>query len=112
MDSAQVTNLPEEMQVYPQIERLLAAALLALAGIAHAQAPGLSDGEVRKVERDRGLLTLQHGPLKNLDMPGMTMMFRVKEPAMLDALHVGDKVHFKAEMVDGSLTVTQIEPAR
>ncbi|VTU32945.1 copper-binding protein [Variovorax sp. PBL-E5] len=94
------------------IGKILAATLLALAGMAHAQAPDLSDGEVRKVEKDRGLLTLRHGPLKNLDMPGMTMMFKVRDPGMLDAVHVGDKVHFKAEMVDGSLTVTQIEPAR
>jgi Cu/Ag efflux protein CusF len=95
------------------LQRILATSLLVLAGLAHAQpAPELSEGEVRKIEKDGGLVTLRHGPLKNLDMPGMTMMFKVRNADMLDALQVGEKVRFKAEMVDGTLTVTQIEEAR
>jgi Cu/Ag efflux protein CusF len=94
------------------LQRILATSLFVLAGLAHAQqAPELSEGEVRKIEKDGGLVTLKHGPLKNLDMPGMTMMFKVKPPALLDTLQVGEKVRFRAEMVDGTLTVTQIEAA-
>jgi Cu(I)/Ag(I) efflux system protein CusF len=80
---------------------------LALTGIAAAQ--DFADGEVRKVDKDNKKLTLKHGPLKNLDMPGMTMVFQVKDEAVLDTVQLGEKVRFVAEMVDGKLTVTQIE---
>ena len=76
-----------------------------------AQAP-LSDGEVRKVDRETKKLTLRHGPIQNLDMPSMTMVFQVKDPAMLDQLKSGDKVRFTAEKIGGAYTVTQIEVAR
>ena len=82
---------------------------LALAGLAAAQ--DFADGEVRKVDKDNKKLTLKHGPLKNLDMPGMTMVFQVKDATVLDTVQPGEKVRFVAEMVDGKLTVTQIEAA-
>ncbi|MDM0035560.1 copper-binding protein [Variovorax sp. J22P271] len=69
----------------------------------------LSDGEIRKVDPDSAKLTIKHGPLKGLDMPGMTMVFQVKDGAMLDRLQVGDKVRFRAERISGRLTVTEIE---
>ena len=72
----------------------------------------LSEGEVRKIDKEAGKLTIKHGPLLNLDMPAMTMVFRVRDPAMLDEVKVGDAIHFKAEQVDGNLTVTRLEPAR
>ena len=72
----------------------------------------LADGEVRKVDKDNKKLTLKHGPLKNLDMPGMTMVFQVSDDAMLEKVQPGDKVRFKAEKIDGKLTVTRIEAAR
>ncbi|VTU19244.1 copper-binding protein [Variovorax sp. RA8] len=72
----------------------------------------LADGEVRKVDKEGRKLTLKHGPLKNLDMPGMTMVFRVKEEAMLDKVQAGDKVRFQAEKIDGKFTVTKLEAAR
>lgn len=92
-------------------------AALAFSGAASAQsnAPGtaaadeLSDGEVRKIDTDNKKLTLRHGPLKNLDMPGMTMVFQVTDPAMLEKLQVGEKVRFQAEKIDGKFTVTRIE---
>ena len=69
----------------------------------------MSDGEVRKVDKAVGKLTLRHGEIKNLDMPPMTMVFQVKEPAILDKVKAGDKVKFRAEKtVDGYL-VTAIE---
>lgn len=75
-----------------------------------AVASALSEGEVRKVDKDAGKLTLKHGELKNLQMPPMTMVFRVKDPAMLEQVKVGDKVDFLAEKVGGQLTVIRIEP--
>ena len=78
-----------------------------------AESPGtasLTEGEVRKVDRDAQKLTLRHGAILNLDMPPMTMVFRVSDPAMLDNLEVGAKVRFHAEKVGGQLTVTRIQP--
>lgn len=69
----------------------------------------MTDGEVRKIDRDAGKLTLRHGPIVNLDMQGMTMSFRVANTAMLDGLNVGDKVRFVAERVNGATLVTRIE---
>lgn len=79
---------------------------------AHHGKDGLSTGEVRKVDRDAKKLTIKHGPLRNLDMPAMTMVFRVKDPSMLDQLKAGDKVKFEAQDVGGALTVTAIEKAK
>jgi len=73
---------------------------------------GMSEGEVRKVDSAVGKLTLRHGPLANMDMPAMTMVFRVKDPAWLTQVKVGDRVRFVAERVDGNLTVTALEPER
>ena len=71
----------------------------------------LSQGVVKKIDKVQGTLTIRHGPLKNLDMPAMTMVFRVTNPAWLDQVKLGDNLHFRAEMVHGMLTVTQIEIA-
>ncbi len=80
---------------------------------ATAPAPNsLTEGEVRKVDKDAGKITLKHGPIANLEMPEMTMVFRVKDASMLDKVKAGDKVRFAAEKVGGAITVTQIEPAK
>jgi Cu/Ag efflux protein CusF len=55
---------------------------------------------------------MKHGPLNNLDMPAMTMAFKVKEPAMLDRVKTGDQVRFLVERVNGGLTVTRLELSR
>lgn len=78
---------------------------------AGAAAAPLSDGEVRKVDKEQGKVTLRHGPLQNLDMPAMTMVFKVADPKVLDILKEGDKVKFTAEKVDGAFTVTSIQRA-
>ena len=110
--------------------RFLAMMAFLVASGAHAQASGpaqvatsappavgastsqaMSDGEVRKVDRDQGKLTLKHGPIANLEMPPMTMVFKVADPKMLDGLKAGDKVRFAADRVNGAITVTAIEPA-
>jgi Cu/Ag efflux protein CusF len=84
----------------------------ALADDAHHKAGAQSEGEIRKVDKDAQKITIKHGPLKNLDMPPMTMVFRVKDAAMLDAVKPGDKVKFDAESVGGQFVVTRIEPAK
>lgn len=108
------------------LRRPFVAALGAMAFAAFAQVPGatnasaarsatpaaaLTDGEIRKVDLENKKLTLRHGPLVNLDMPGMTMVFQVKEEAMLQGLQAGDKVRFAADKVDGKFTVVRIERA-
>ncbi|MPW18951.1 RND transporter [Paraburkholderia sp. CNPSo 3157] len=69
----------------------------------------MSHGEVKKVDSAAGKLTIKHGPLKNLDMEAMTMVFKVKDPAMLSQVKVGDKIDFVAEEINGALTVTKLQ---
>ncbi|WP_374513235.1 copper-binding protein [Niveibacterium sp.] len=69
----------------------------------------MSEGVVKKVDAQAGKITIQHGPLKNLDMPAMTMVFKVKDAAMLGSVKAGDNVRFVAESLPGGLTVTSIE---
>ncbi len=71
----------------------------------------MTDGEVRKIDMDTLKITLKHGDIKNLGMPAMTMVFKVKDAAMLDTLQVGSKVRFTAQKSEGSLLVTAIEVA-
>ena len=102
---------------------VLLAAAAAFSVTAHAQdkpaaaqlaAPNASmaDGEIRKIDRDNKKITIKHGEIKNLDMPGMTMVFQVKDPAVLDKVKVGDKVKFVAEKSGGALVVTDIQPGK
>ncbi len=79
---------------------------------AKAQSAALSEGEIRKVDKDAKKITIKHGPLTNLDMPPMTMVFQIKDPAMLGQVKTGDKVRFTAEKIGGQYTVTTLEPAR
>lgn len=72
---------------------------------------GLADGEVRKVDRDAQKLTIRHGAIPGIDMPPMTMVYRVKDPAMLGQVKQGDKIKFDAEKVGGQYVVTRIESA-
>ena len=107
------------------IKSLLIVAAL-LAGAVHAQsATGaavtnqiarssseMTEAEVRKVDRENQKITLKHGAIKNLEMPPMTMVFRVSDTAMLDQVQAGDKVRFTAAKDGGKLTVTAIELAK
>lgn len=77
-----------------------------------ATAAPQSDGEVRKVDQEQSKVTLRHGPLANLEMPAMTMVFRAADPKLLNGLKEGDKVKFTAEKVNGAFTVTAIEVAK
>ena len=91
--------------------RLLAALALAITTAALADMP-MADGEVRKIDLGAKKITLKHGEIKNLDMPPMTMVFQVKDPAMLDKVQTGAKVRFRAENVGGAYTITAIETAK
>ena len=72
----------------------------------------LAEGEVRKVDKETKKITLRHGPIPSLDMPAMSMVFQVKDPAMLDQVKAGDKIRFQAEKIGGQYTVTHIEPTK
>jgi Cu(I)/Ag(I) efflux system periplasmic protein CusF len=74
--------------------------------------PPMNEGEIKKIDKDSGKVTIKHGEIKNLDMPPMTMVFRMKDAAMLDKVKVGDKINFSAEKVNGNFTVTEVEAAK
>jgi Cu(I)/Ag(I) efflux system protein CusF len=84
---------------------IAAAAMLGTSIAAQAQA---YDGEVMKIDKAQTKITLKHGELKGLDMPPMTMVFRVQDAKQLDSLAVGDRVRFDATKMGGAYTVTAI----
>ncbi len=86
-------------------------------GAAHAghKAPAsaeLTDGEVKKIDKEAGKITLRHGEIKNLNMGAMTMVLRVKDASMLDQVKVGDNVKFAADRVNGAVTIVQMQKAQ
>ena len=93
------------------LKRISISIALALAASA-ALAQALADGEIRKVDKDAKKMTIKHGPIQSLDMPAMTMVFQVKEPAMLEQVKPGDKVKFEAQRLGGAFTVTRMEAAK
>ena len=70
------------------------------------------NGTVKKVDEAQGKLTIDHGPIKNLDMDAMSMVFRAGDPAMLKGLKAGDKIKFDADRVNGQITVTKLQKAK
>ena len=86
-------------------------AAAASAASAVVAAAAMADGEVRKVDTEAGKLTLRHGRIESLDMPGMTMVFKVVDPKMLNGLKPGDKLRFSADRILGAITITAIERA-
>ena len=89
-----------------------AIAILTLALFSSLAAAQTADGEVRKIDKAQGKITLKHGEIKSIDMPPMTMVFKVKDASLLDRVKQGDKVGFTAEKIDGEYTVTGIEPRK
>ena len=94
------------------IKTVLIAALFSTLSALSAASGDMTEAEVRKVDVAQGKVTLRHGEIKNLDMPPMTMVFAVKDKAMLDGVKPGDKVKFKAANLDGKFTVVEIAPAK
>ncbi len=87
----------------------VAIATLALtlsAGIALAQS---ANGTVKKIDAGAGKITVDHGPIKSLNMDAMTMVFRVKDPAMLKQVKAGDKIRFDADRVNGAITIMNMK---
>ncbi len=102
---------------------LAAAPLLSVqaqtSGHAHNHAAASADsqttwaeGEVRRIDKDNRKITLRHGEIKNLNMPPMSMVFQVKDPALLDKAAVGAKVRFQAVQEGGSYLLTALEAAK
>ena len=83
--------------------------LATLGAAAQTASTEMAQAEVRKVDLDAKKITLKHGPIKNLDMPPMTMVFQVRDTALLDKLKAGDKVRFSAEQQQGAYVVTAVE---
>ncbi|HTD90360.1 MAG TPA: copper-binding protein [Burkholderiales bacterium] len=77
-----------------------------------AQAYEMTDGEIRLVNRDAKKLTIRHGPIHNLGMPAMTMVFLVNDAGLLDKVKTGDRIKFFAERINGAITVVAIELAK
>ena len=111
------------------MKTLITASLIAIAslGAVSVQAAGdhvdngmaapaaemqMVDGQVKKVDKAAGKVTLSHGPLTNLNMPAMTMAFKVSNAAWLDQMKSGDKIRFMADTVNGAITVVHFEPAK
>jgi Cu/Ag efflux protein CusF len=93
--------------------KIVMAMLAAIAFSASAWADGgMVKGEVIKVDKPAGKVTLKHGPIKSLDMDAMTMVFRVADPAMLDTVKAGDKIEFEAGRVNGAITITKLGKGR
>lgn len=91
---------------------LLSVALAVFFAVGTVWADGdMVKGEVVKIDKSAGKITLKHGPIKNLDMDSMTMVFRVADPAMLDKVKAGEKIEFEAARVNGAITITKIGAA-
>ena len=98
---------------------ILLAALLPATSVATTQAApaavapsaDMADGEIRKIDKEAMKVTIKHGEIKSLDMPPMTMVFRVKDAATIDALRTGDKIKFKVVRESGSLWIVDVKPA-
>ena len=74
-----------------------------------APAADMTDGEIRKIDKEAMKLTIKHGEIKSLDMPPMTMVFRVKDAAIIEALKTGDKIKFKVVRDSGAMVVTEVQ---
>lgn len=81
----------------------------ALAQMAHDGMMTMTEGTITKIDLKWKKVTIDHGPLENLDMPGMKMVFDLADPAMLDGLAEGQAVLFTADRVNGKLTVTELQ---
>jgi Cu(I)/Ag(I) efflux system protein CusF len=98
----------------PRLVIALTVALLnGVPTLVRAQAADVIDGQVIKVDRSAGKITIKHGPIPKLGMDeGMTMVFRASEAAMLKSFKAGDKIRFAPDLVDGQFTVTKIEKTK
>jgi Cu/Ag efflux protein CusF len=78
---------------------------------AAANLPSVS-GTVEKVDAAQGKVTIDHGPIPNLNMDAMTMVFRAQDPAVLKGVKAGDRIQFQADRVNGQISVVTIRKGR
>ncbi len=76
-----------------------------------AATPAVADGEVRKIDKENGKITIRHGEIKHMDMPPMTMVFTAKDKALLDKVQVGQRIQFTVIHEGGKMVVTDMQPA-
>ena len=98
-------------KLWSAVMSVIFAAQIGIATSVYAAEPAV-DGEVTKINESAGKITIKHGPIPNLDMDSMTMVFRVMEPDMLKQVKVGDKIKFDADRVNGAITITQMEASQ
>lgn len=97
------------------MKKIIVAAVTALSlglSVPALAQTGHSSGEVRKINKDAGKITIKHGPIEGMDMPGMTMVFRAKDPSLLDKVKVGDKIDFTVTQEQGAMVILSAEPKR
>lgn len=87
------------------------AALAVLLAAAPARAEEWTRGEIRKVDAANQKLTIKHEYIRSIDMPPMTMVFTVADPALLQERKPGEAIRFVVEMREGKMLVTRLEPA-
>ncbi|WP_291011602.1 copper-binding protein [Hydrogenophaga sp.] len=113
---ATALSLPLAFTLPAAAQTTAPAAAVSMSGMNHAggmsHSAEMAEGEIRKVSKDTGKLTIKHGPIKSMDMPPMTMVFTAKDPAMLDKVAVGDKVRFAVADEGGKMLVTDIQLAK
>ncbi|QEI05262.1 copper-binding protein [Pigmentiphaga aceris] len=91
---------------------LAALAQAASASAAAAQTVATTEGEVRRLDKMLGTLTIRHGEIRNLDMPPMSMVFTARDKAQLDAMSVGDRIRFVATNENGKFIASEIDVVR
>ena len=99
------SNTPRKLGVMAAISLLSVSAWAQTATV-------MTDGEIRKVDKAASKITIKHGDIKNLDMPAMTMVFQVRDAALLDKVKAGDVVRFHAESQAGAYVVTHIDATK
>ena len=88
------------------------AAVTVLLAASYLQAVDMTKGVVKRVDVANGKLTIKHEEIVNLDMPGMTMVFDLKDKAAAGRFVPGDTVKFAVEVQGNKMVITQIEASR
>ena len=93
-----------------QLLKIISTTTLVLtATISMAMAGTFTNGTIKKVDTKAGKITIIHEELVDLEMPAMTMVFRVVDESILDGLEEGQNIEFVADRVKGKLTVIELK---